>query len=606
MWKNCTIFQKIFSGIILLVFFTLFLCYSFAFFYEYRLNTEKFVQESISLSDKINDALADYIVQVDGTISSIYYELYQNETGALSTLLRERRETGIQEMIQQRESLNKYFSQLFLMRRDFIDVYIYVDDSKSYIYSTYGGRALDYTPSSEQWYQDTLKKEGKTNITINYIPGQITYRKPVVGFSRVLKNVNGEGILDNTVIKLDFAMKNLDSLMNTYITNDSTTVLLVDNMGRVVYENGAPICFQEGTAVDLPAGKEKSYIRKIGGDKYLLACDGQQVYKWKVIIAANTDYIMQQTRGYLIFAVSIGAFLILLAAGLSYFFAKTICRPIKVLESGMEKIQEGNFDIYLSKESDDELGKLIDVFNRMAMETKRLIKERYEEELQKKEAQYKFLQAQIDPHFIFNALQIISSMAVVNKTPEIGTMSNSLARLIRYSIHGNRKTISLKEEIKNVKSYLDIQKIRFRDRLDFEINVPPELNHIEIIKLILQPIVENGIQHGLEPDRGSGKISILGYRAGKEVYIEIIDNGKGMKEAELNELQYRINQPSDEGSRKDTEEKQNLEAMEKGNHVGLRNINLRLKMFYGESYGLVITSCLDKGTKVTICIPEEF
>ena len=240
--------------------------------------------------------------------------------------------------------------------------------------------------------------------------------------------------------------------------------------------------------------------------------------------------------------------------------------------------------------------------------TKTLIQEKYEEELEKKEAQFQFLQAQIDPHFIFNTLQIISSMAVVKQLPEIENVSNSLARLIRYSISGEDKLILLKEELKNVKSYLEIQKIRFKNRLTYDMQLECAVDNIYIIKLTLQPIVENAISHGLESMTNSGKIMIRVYWE-NDMIIEISDNGLGMTKEELDMLLRRINGEAEHSTENSGEEKKiNREQQEttmkgKGNHVGLRNINQRLKMYYGEQYKLSIRSEKGRGTVVTVKIP---
>lgn len=603
MRRSRSIFQKMFTGTIFLIILTLLLYYGFLFFYEYRKNMKQSVNESVELSDKINRALEDYIIQVDGTISSIYYELYLNETGALSTLLKDGRTLNTEEKLHQRDALNKYFSQLFLMRRDFVDVSIFVDEEKNFIYSTFGGRILDYSYQDSIWFQKTLEKNGKTNITMNYIPGQITYKKPVIGFSRVLKNVSNEGIKENTIVLLDFTMKNLDNLFENYITNDMTTVMLVDRQGDIVYQYGAPLSFQDNSLkLNYPEGKEV-HFQRINGQKYMIAGDGKEVYEWKVIIAVNTAYIMNQMKDYLMITVCIGVVLIILAAAVTYMFARNLYKPVKSLEQGMQVIQSGEFHIRLQKKSNDELGRLIDDFNRMAEEIQKLIREKYEEELQKKDAQYKFLQAQIDPHFIFNTLQIISSMALVKQTPEIEIMSNSLARLIRSSICGEQKTILLKEELKNVRSYLEIQKIRFRDRLSYSITVGEGLENVRMIKLILQPIVENSISHGLERTGEKGHVEINAYKIEDKVLIELSDDGKGMAEKELSDLMAHINRPPKDREVSAARKKKELEAREKGNHVGLRNINMRLKMYYGEDYGLQMVSSPAEGTKVTICIP---
>lgn len=580
MRKNRTIFKKIFFGIMVLIIVTWMSYYGFIVYYEYKSNTETAVKESIELSEKINRAINDYITQIDGTITTFYYELYQNKTGALATLLTGRDKMSEEEKLWQKEALEKYFSQLFLMRGDFVDVYVYKNQGEGFLYSPYAGKKRDYSMNESNRYQDTMNKNGRTHITMNDVPEHINFNKPVIGFSRLLKNVGNQGITEDTVVMLDFTMKNLEILIDNYITNDMTSVLLVDDGGSIVYHRGAQINW-----------KEK--------EKYIFSGNKNKVYEWKVVIVTNKDYIFMKTKDYLTFTIVISGLLIMAAALLSYLFAKTIYQPIELLKRGMDLIQNGEFDVRLAKKTDDELGYLIDNFNQMAYRTKILIQEKYEEELQKKDAQYKYLQAQIDPHFIFNTLQIISSMALVKKVPEIETVSNSLAGLIRYSISGDQKTVLLKEEIKNVINHLEIQKIRLKNRLSYHLEIQHEIEQISIIKMVLQPIVENGIQHGLKS--GNGMIKVQGYMSGEKVLIEIKDNGEGMTEEEVKRLLEWINLPIKRNDIEDGEIKK-LQMEGQNNHVGLRNINLRLKMYYGEDYGISIKSKLREGTTVTVCI----
>lgn len=605
MWKNRTIFQKIFMSTMLLVVLMLFSYYSFIVYYEYKNNTETTVEESINLSEKINEALQDYITQIDGTITSFYYELYQNKEGALASLLSSDDEPTVEEGIWQNESLERYFSQLFLMRGDFVNVYIYRSDEKNYLYSPYSRKKLNYSPKESAWYQETQEKNGKTNITLNYLSEYTKYTKNVIGFSRMLKDVGNQGIIGNTVVMLEFAMKNLDNLIDNYITNDMTTVLLVDEQGNIVYQRGAEIELGEEKKLKLVKQGTGVESQSINGERYILSSDGKRVYEWQVMILTNKDYILMKTKDYFRFTVAIGILLIVASAIICYYFSKNLYRPIAMLKNGMETIQKGEFDIQIKRTSNDELGQLIEDFNCMAHKTKTLIKEKYEEELQKKDAQYKFLQAQIDPHFIFNTLQIISSMAIVNNVLEIETVSNSLARLLRYSISGEQKTILLKEELKNVTSYLEIQKIRFKNRLSYEIHMEPCLKNISIIKLVLQPIIENGISHGFEEKGGSGRIEIHGYMEEERIFIEIMDDGIGMSEVEVDNLMKKINEPLRRRNKEQIKEEEEQKMREQRNHVGLRNINLRIKMYYGEDYGIFIKSQKGKGTTVTVCIRKE-
>lgn len=264
--KKNSIFSKMFVGIILVVAAVLGVYYAFTIYYEYSVNAKEVFEESKDLSVKINHALKDYTTSIDGTISSIYYELYQNDKGPLALLLTHEEEISGVEKLEINKQLNRFFSQQFLMEQNFIDLYIYADENHIYQYSTYGGATINYSPKDKEWYQNTLQKGGKTEITLGYIPEQITYQKPVIGFSRVIRNMAEEGIIENTVIMLDFSINALEELIGNYITNDYTTVFLEDEEGNIIYQQGAEIA--PASLDELDFIENSPQVQKLNGKNF--------------------------------------------------------------------------------------------------------------------------------------------------------------------------------------------------------------------------------------------------------------------------------------------------------------------------------------------------
>lgn len=239
-------------------------------------------------------------------------------------------------------------------------------------------------------------------------------------------------------------------------------------------------------------------------------------------------------------------------------------------------------------EIDNLTGRLLDTHSRL-----------YEAELLKRKSELDFLRSQINPHFLYNTLDAIKSISNLKGVHEARDMAKSLAHMFRYSIKG-LETVKLEEEMEIVKSYMLIQTVRFKDRFVAAYDLTEEALQASVMKMILQPIVENAIYHGLEPKRGKGTLSITGEvidrKDGKELEIKVIDDGVGMDEKTLAGIRHSLNGGGQ--SRNGISEPDGSAVS-----IGLRNVNNRMKLTYGERYGISIESTFHRGTEVTIRIP---
>lgn len=604
MWKNRSLFQKSVLSIIAMVALALLICCGLITNYEYENRIYESVQKSEELSEQLGIAMEEYVERIEGAIISCYYELYKDPNGSLSALLADDRKIASMEGVKIKDDVEAFFSKLFIMNSDLVDVYLYSGKNAEIVYSQMANKIFGYSPEQSEWYQKVLEKNGKTYIQIDERSECTTYNKPVLRVARKLKNVGSStNISDSTIISLEFSTKKFQKILDKYIIDGMSTILFTDASGEILYQYGATL--EEFVMGELKLKKDSAepQIRKIGNHNYCIIQSKEKIYEWDIIYITNQQYVVEKMKVYLSYIFSVIICIAIASGVLAYYIVHRMHQPIRDLKAGICQVKKGNFDVSLSTITNDELGILVVEFNEMAGEIKKLIRERYEEELEKKDAQFKFLQAQIDPHFIFNTLQIISSMAIVSKNFEIEKVSNSLARLIRFSINGEQKLIRLSDEVKNVSSYLEIQKIRFKNRLSYEICVEEGLESLYMIKLIMQPIVENAVFHGIELNEKHGFIKIHIYEKDEKVYLVIKDNGKGMCEQEIERIMKYINIPFSELGvhQKNTEN----ETKVKGNKVGLQNINLRLKMYYGTEYGLSIQSQIGEGTIVTVCIRAE-
>jgi len=297
----------------------------------------------------------------------------------------------------------------------------------------------------------------------------------------------------------------------------------------------------------------------------------------------------------------------ILALLLSLRISDSISKPLRDLSSMMKRVGKGEFDVSISSDSKDEVGILSQHFNKMVSQVQRLIQEVYQEQYLKQKAELKSLRAQINPHFLYNTLESINWMARIKNVPEIGDMVKALGDLMRASISGD-DFINIDDEIVNISNYLKIQKFRYGDRFEAHIGISPGIGQVKIPKLILQPIVENSIVHGLENKVESGHIEITGRQEGSNVVIMIRDDGVGMEQEKVDMLtrlfsECRRQGLADPGAPGLKAGKGAGDDMH--THIGLINANRRLRIYYGDEYGLSISSSKDNGTCVRIIFPAN-
>lgn len=254
----------------------------------------------------------------------------------------------------------------------------------------------------------------------------------------------------------------------------------------------------------------------------------------------------------------------------------------------MKEVEQGHFDnANIEVISENEIGSLSKSFNIMTAEIKKLMEENIYEQKQKRKNELKALQSQINPHFLYNTLDSIIWMAEGNKNKEVVLMTSSLAKLLRQSISNENEVLTIGQEMEYIKSYLTIQKMRYKDKMEYVIDVDKDIYGFEIVKLVLQPIVENAIYHGIKFKDTMCLLRIRGYCAGNNIIIKVIDNGIGMTKEVLSHIF--------------DEQKQN----HKSNGVGIFNVQMRLRLYYGRNYGISYESTPGEGTTATIIIPKK-
>ncbi len=333
-------------------------------------------------------------------------------------------------------------------------------------------------------------------------------------------------------------------------------------------------------------------IKSLNGKKYFLSYSTSNYTNWTYVnvIGYNEAFNQVERMRILILLVFVGVFVI--GSIISVLLAKSITKPIMDLTMRMKRVETGDFSEVKIDEDiqkrEDEIGMLQKDFELMISRINTLIDENFKKQIVIKDTNFKALQAQINPHFLYNTLESINWLAKANHQEEIATMVKALGKLLRNAVNTDELIISVQEELELLDAYISIQKYRYEERLIYRNRVDRSFYSIDIPKLTLQPLVENAIVHSMENMLEPCEISIYAQKNEGEIIICVEDNGLGIHEDIVKKL--RNNEP--------------LESR-KGMGIGLQNIDDRLKMTFGSEYGLFITSEIGQGTRIEIRIPEE-
>lgn len=319
---------------------------------------------------------------------------------------------------------------------------------------------------------------------------------------------------------------------------------------------------------------------------------------WHIVSVTSTSVLLRDQQHLHMLFLAMAALAIILLIATSFWFYGRTSRVLLNFIDGIGKIEQGTSDHVACPDNTREFQSLTDSFNRMLQNLYRLRQQAIDHqrrmflrELENKQTQILFLQTQINPHFLYNTLECINSAGAVYGSWEIQQMAVSLGEIMRYSIKGSN-IVTLSNEVDVVISYLSIQKVRFSDKVSLSLDIPEHLMNVRMIKLLLQPIVENCIIHGLEPTTKKCLIRIRAFQAEDVMTICVSDSGQGIAPERLAQIRRSL---ADSGGN----------FFNETSSIGLANIDRRIKLFYGEAYGLSIASNAGDGTTVEITIPME-
>ncbi|CAM4453042.1 sensor histidine kinase [Paenibacillus phoenicis] len=442
----------------------------------------------------------------------------------------------------------------------------------------------------QSWYGAMETAEGRPVWVGPGENGSAASGKPVLIQARLIKDYYSLEDIGALVIYVKPDI--LDQVFWDAVTLKQGDILLVNKQGNIVFDKSGsyigertefPFLTQEE-----PEGKGY-YTTKYQGEPSLITYLPSHNKDWYLVAITPSKLIASESNSIRNIAIVLVLVSLISAFLFDRFFVRRLVRSIIGAVNGMKRVQQGIFvPITSSVRSEDETDLLVDGFNRMSTQISELIEQVETEQARKKEFELQALVAQINPHFIYNSLESINSLAVLQGNKEISKMVVSLGKLLRISISENQQLITLAMEMEHVRHYLDIQKFRFEEQFDYQIEIPESLKHYLTQKLIVQPIVENALYHAIEPMKEKGLISITAKEDDRDIMMYVTDNGPGFSLDRLMNLWSK-----DEGNKN-----------YRGTGVGLRNVHERLRIRFGSRYGILICSSPGHGSTIRIRIPK--
>lgn len=492
-----------------------------------------------------------------------------------------------------RDRILSQFETILDSRSDILNLGIIAENGRMLINNGQHLTNQDLDIHSQEWYTNALEGRESVYLTSSHVQHIISGERPwVITLSRGIRNKEmGTGQEKEGVFFIDLNYSAISELCDQSMVGNQGYAFIVDADGNIVYHPQQQQLYNELQTenIDLVMNAGSDIVTWGDGiNKKMYSISRSEKTGWTVVDCVRVEELLRRSNEAQSIYVLVAMGLMAVALFFSRFVAKSITLPIQRLCDSMERVQEGDFSVSdIVVDSENEIGSLTKSFNVMTQRIHELMAQNIREQEAKRKSELKALQSQINPHFLYNTLDSIIWMAEGKKNEEVVLMTASLARLLRQSISNEDELVSIGQEIEYARGYLTIQKMRYKDKLEFRIEVEPSILNIRLIKLVLQPVIENAIYHGLKYKESRGLLLVKGFMKNGNAVLQVIDDGVGMDQETLDHIY----------------EKHKVDYHSNG--VGIYNVQKRLQLYYGNEYGIVYESKPGEGTTATITIPGQ-
>ena len=450
---------------------------------------------------------------------------------------------------------------------------------------------LDVT--GEPWFRDALEKTENQHFSLPHVQyifdnNENQYRW-VISLSRAVELTSGTSTAQG-ILLVDISYSSLEQLFDGVTAGKGGYVYLISSDGELLYHPKMQLIdsgrMQENN-VAAAAYKDGNHMEEFDGSSRFVTIKSIGYTGWKVVGVTPENVVTLNTIKTRLFIVFIIALILFILALINSYISSRITNPIKELEKSVGILEEGNLDVPVYAGGSYEIQHLGKSIGDMAAQIRLLMKDIVTEHEAKRKQEFDTLQSQINPHFLYNTLDIIVWMIENEQKAEAVKAVTALARFFRISLSKGKSIITVRDELEHVRNYLMIQHMRFKNKFTYEIQAEDGVLELASLKLMLQPLLENAIYHGMEFMDGDGEILLKVWKEEGDLYFSVIDNGLGMTEEQVGNL---FTGASHVDSKR-------------GSGIGVKNVNERIKLYFGEKYGLSIESEPDEGTTVKIHLP---
>ena len=449
------------------------------------------------------------------------------------------------------------------------------------------------TPSREEWFTAAMERIENLHFSTPHV--QNLFEDPdsryhwVVSLSRHVE-LTGGGVIRSGVLLVDMNFSGIEQICKDVSFSDGQGYLyLIDRNGEIIYHprqqliyaglleenNQAAAAYSDGTYTEVFRSQRRQVTVKTVG-----------YTGWKLVGVAPTESLRDNYSQLLLFALFVVSLSIFLLVFVNLRLSEWITAPMKKLDLAVRQLEKGAETADFDVDGPYEVEHLSHSVQSMVSTMRHLMEDVIQQEEEKRRSELDVLQSQINPHFLYNTLDSVIWMTENGRTQEAVVMLTALARFFRISLSKGSNIIPIGDELEHARNYLTIQKMRYKNKFSVDISAEPGIEKLYTIKLIVQPILENAIYHGMEYADGDGEIHIRAFREGENAVIEVEDNGPGMSDETVQQLL-----------------KPGRCSKAKGSGIGLRNVHQRIRLTFGAAYGLSIRSEPDNGTVVRICLP---
>ncbi|MCD9020769.1 sensor histidine kinase [Cohnella sp. NL03-T5] len=546
---------------------------------------QSYVENNVQLLSLLNNRIDDYLKQLDQISLSLYsdllftqeYQATDNENWAYNLKI-------------------KKLMNIYLQRSETNSVLFYIPySSEVYIINKSINASFSNAPNIEatSGYSRAMQTKGKyvlepqhrlKNFNAEY---QLNSSTPVFSINRIIQTYSK----DYGLLSINYELTYLEKITKDIMHYSDEFAVLTNQSGSVIYQSDPSIRLDSAIINSIISGKALtgSFPTQSSSSDQLLVVYSKSDSSGNILLKTiRMKVLLAQASKSKNLNLMIGAALLCSLIGAIIVVSYRITAPLLKLERHIGLAGKGFFNIPIAVTSGDEIGRISVSYNRMLGQLDQLINEKYKLKLKNKSAELKALQAQINPHFIYNTLQAIGSVALEEGIKELEEMTIALSNMLRYSIKSAGMMVTLEDEINNSKDYLSIQKFRFEEKLVFRIEIADELRSIQIPKLILQPILENSVIHGIERKKTPSTIEIRCKALGEVLSITVGDDGVGMDSDKLAQIRTTLSRTDDEFA--------------EGDSIGIANVYQRLRLLMGDQFEMNIRSESGKGTTVEMLI----